>query len=186
MAEEMDVAPYVIFPDTTLMEMSFYFPQEMKSLGGIYGVGDAKLKKYGENFLDIITEYCEENGIDERAREIKKKARKKKSSKKHEQIGQDFNDGKSLNHLAEEHGVKMPTILKHLKTYLEEDNDLRPEGILEACDLSKRVVDEVMKSMKKVGPELLKPVYEDLDKSVGYGDLRLLQLYYMAKKEIRV
>ncbi len=181
MAEEMDVAPYVIFPDTTLMEMSFYFPQSMESLGGVYGVGDAKLKKYGKNFLNIITEYCGKNDIDERAREIKKKARKKKSSNKHEQIGEDFNDGKSLNHLAEEHGVKMPTILKHLKTYLEEGNDLRPEGILEASELSQRIVDEVMKSMKKVGPELLKPVYEDLDKTVPYSDLRLLQLYYMAK-----
>jgi ATP-dependent DNA helicase RecQ len=35
--------------------------------------------------------------------------------------------------------------------------------------------------MKKVGPEMLKPVYEDLNKSVGYNELRVLQLAYMAK-----
>jgi len=35
--------------------------------------------------------------------------------------------------------------------------------------------------MKKVGPELLKPVYEELGKSVGYSELRMMQLYYLAK-----
>lgn len=179
MADEMEVAPYVIFPDTTLMELSYYFPQRAESMEGIYGVGDAKLKKYGDKFLKIIREYCEEKGIEEKQREIRKRT-KKRSSKKHEQIGSDYNNGKSIAHLAEEHGVKVPTILKHLKTFLEEGNELKPDGILEACDLSQRKVDEVMESMKKVGPELLKPVYEDLDKSVGYNELRILQLYYQS------
>ena len=183
LADEQDVPPYVIFPDTTLMEMAYYFPQNDESLTGIYGVGDAKMKKYGDDFLTIVKEYCEENDIEEREREIKKKKKKKTSSKKHEQIGIDFNNGKSLDHLAEEHGVKMPTILKHLKTFLDEGNDLDAEGILKSCDLSQRKIDEVMESMDKVGPELLKPVYEDLNKSVGYSELRMMQLYHMAKND---
>jgi len=174
------VPPYVIFPDTTLMEMSYYYPQTLESLNDIYGVGSAKQKKYGDDFLSVIKAYSDEHDIEERNREIKKKKKKKSSSKKHEQIGIDYNEGKSLEHLAEEHGVKMPTILKHLKTFLEEGNDLRQDGILKACDLSQRKVDEVMESMKKVGPELLKPVYEDLNKSVGYSELRMMQLYYLA------
>lgn len=181
MASEQDVPPYVIFPDTTLMEMSFYFPQSPETLGSIYGVGESKQKKYGPEFLSAIKAYCEENDIEEREREIRKKKKKKSSSKKHHQIGRDYNNGKSLDHLAEEHGVKMPTILKHLKTYLEEGNDLRQDGILKASGLSQRKVDEVIQSMDKVGPELLKPVYENLDKSVGYSELRMMQLYYLAK-----
>jgi ATP-dependent DNA helicase RecQ len=161
--------------------MAYYYPQQDESFGDIYGVGSAKQKKYGDEFMSVVKSYCEENDIQERKKEIKKKKKKKSSSKKHEQIGFDYNDGKSLDHLAEEHGVKMPTILKHLKTFLEEGNDLRQDGILEACDLSKRKVDEVMKSMDKVGPEILKPVYEDLNKSVGYSELRMMQLFYMAK-----
>lgn len=181
LAVQQDVPPYVIFPDTTLMEMSFYFPQTPQTLNSIYGVGDSKQKKYGGEFLSAIKVYCQENTIEERHREIRKKKKKKSTSKKHQQIGSDYNNGKSLDHLAEEHGVKMPTILKHLKTYLEEGNELRQDGILEATGLSKRKVDEVIQSMDKVGPELLKPVYENLDKSVGYGELRMMQLYYMAK-----
>ncbi len=181
LAVQQDVPPYVIFPDTTLMEMSFYFPQSPESLSSIYGVGDLKQKKYGPEFLSAIKAYCDENNIEERDRDIRKKKKKKSSSKKHQQIGSDYNNGKSLNHLAEEHGVKMPTILKHLKTYFEEGNELRQDGILEATGLSQRKVDEVIKSMDKVGPELLKPVYENLDKSVDYSELRMMQLYYLAK-----
>jgi ATP-dependent DNA helicase RecQ len=181
LADAQDVPPYVIFPDTTLMEMAYYYPQDEESLNDIYGVGSAKLKKYGGDFLKEIKAYCDENDIEERKREIKKKKKKKSSSKKHEQIGIDYNDGKSLDHLAEEHGVKMPTILKHLKTFLEEGNDLRQDGILEATGLSQRKVDEVMEAMDKEGPEILKPVYENLNKSVGYSELRMMQLYYLAE-----
>jgi ATP-dependent DNA helicase RecQ len=35
--------------------------------------------------------------------------------------------------------------------------------------------------MEKVGPELLKPVYDDLKKTVDYNELRILQLAYMAQ-----
>ena len=37
--------------------------------------------------------------------------------------------------------------------------------------------------MKKVGPEMLKPVYEDLNKEVDYNELRILQLAYMAENQ---
>jgi ATP-dependent DNA helicase RecQ len=164
------------------MEMAYYYPKSNESLMGIYGVGAAKQKRYGDTFLKIITDFCEEHDIDEKKRSLQKKAPKKTGSKKHVQIAEAFNNGQTIEHLAEEKGVKQVTILKHLKTYLEEGNDLRNEGIAAASSLSQRKKDEVLKTFKKVGPDLLKPVYEDLDKSVGYNDLRVMQLYYQAKE----
>lgn len=184
LADQQAIPPYTIFPDTTLMEMSFYFPQSQDSLLAVYGVGSAKQKKYGKDFLKIIKSYCEENDVEKRQRSLQKKKKKKKSSgKKYVQVAEAFNDGQSVEHLAEEHGVKQVTILKHLKTYHEKGNELRTEGIASASSLSTRKRDEVLESMKKVGPEILKPVYEDLDKSIGYDELRVMQLYYMALNE---
>jgi ATP-dependent DNA helicase RecQ len=37
--------------------------------------------------------------------------------------------------------------------------------------------------MKKNGPELLKPIYEDLNKTVDYSELRVMQLYYLANNK---
>lgn len=181
MADEQDVPPYVIFPDTTLMEMSFYYPQSEDKLIGIYGVGAAKLKKYGKEFLDVIRAYCEKENIDERSKGLSKKVEKTSSGQQHHRVGNGYQAGKSIDHLAEEFGVKQVTILSNLKKYLDEGNSLDPENILKASELSERKKDEVFATMKKVGPELLKPIYEDLNKTVDYGELRILQLAYLAQ-----
>ena len=179
-ADGKEIPPYAIFPDTTLMEMSYYYPHSDESLAQLYGVGSVKLKRYGGQFLPLIKQYCSEKNLKERKKGISKRIKKTSSNKKHHRIGRDFNEGKSIEHLAEEHGVKVSTILTHLKKYLDEGNELETEGILQVSSLSDRKIDEVMKSMKKTGADMLKPVYEDLDKSVDYNELRVMQLYYLA------
>lgn len=183
MADEQDIPPYVIFPDTTLMEMSYYFPKSEESLIGIYGVGKMKLKKYGPDFLRIIKQFCEENDIEERSKVLGKRVKQSAEKKKHELVGEEYAGGKSISHLAEQFGVKEVTILTNLKKYLDDGHDVAPEGVLAASELSERKKDEVFEAMEKIGPEILKPVYEDLDKSVDYGELRILQLAYLAQKE---
>jgi len=161
--------------------MSFYFPQDEESLMAIYGVGSVKLKKYGDDFLPIIREFTENNEVDEKTKAIKKKVEKTTEKKKYELVGEEFNQGKSVEHLAEQFGVKEVTILSNLKKYLDDGNSIDPGGILEASSLSQRKIDEVYESMDKVGADILKPVYEALDKTVDYGELRVLQLAYLAE-----
>jgi ATP-dependent DNA helicase RecQ len=180
-ADKHDIPPYIIFPDATLMEMAYYFPQNEEKLIGIYGVGSLKLKKYGSDFLKVIRSFTEENEVKERSKFLKKKVEQTASKKKHELIGEEYESGKSIKHLAEQFGVKDVTILMNLKKYLDDGNPLDPAGVLEASELSQRKKDEVFESMKKVGPEILKLVYEDLNKSVDYGELRILQLAYLAE-----
>lgn len=181
MADEQEVPPYTIFPDTTLMEMSYYFPQSTENLLPIYGVGSVKKKKYGDVFVKIIERYCEENDIEEREKTLAKKKKEQLSGEKYERIGQAFNRGQSIERLCEEYGVKQVTILKHLKTYLKEGNDLRTDGLAAASTLSVRKRDEVLKVMEELNTNVLRPVYDKLNKSVGYNELRVLQLYYMAQ-----
>ncbi len=181
LADEQEIPPYAIFPDTTLMEMSYYFPVDDQSLIGIYGVGSVKQKKYGDTFLRMIREFVENNDVEERSKAIRKKVKKTTEKKKHELVGEEYGAGKSIEHLAEQFGVKTVTILSNLKKYLDEGNKLDPEGILEASGLSQRKIDEVYASMDKVGADILKPVYEDLNKTVDYGELRILQLAYLSE-----
>ncbi len=180
LADELGIPPYAIFPDTTLMEMSYYFPQDEISLIGIYGVGEAKLKKYGNQFLNIIRKFTRTNDIKSRSRVIRQRVKKNASKKRHELIGKEYQSGKSIEHLAEQYGVKTATILSHLRKYLDEGNTIDPSGILKASGLSKRKRNMVLASIKKAGPEFLKPVYEDLNKEVDYNELRIIQLAYMA------
>ncbi len=56
LAAEHNVPPYVIFHDATLMQMMEYRPHSPNALLGISGVGQAKLERYGEQFLEVIRE----------------------------------------------------------------------------------------------------------------------------------
>jgi ATP-dependent DNA helicase RecQ len=54
LAKEQGVPAYVIFHDATLLAMLRERPQSMSGLAGISGVGERKLSRYGEAFLDVL------------------------------------------------------------------------------------------------------------------------------------
>lgn len=56
LAEEQGVPPYVIFHDATLREMLEFRPLTAEQLRTITGVGESKLKRFGEEFLAVIRE----------------------------------------------------------------------------------------------------------------------------------
>lgn len=57
LAQEQKVPPYVIFSDSTLKEMCEQLPQTTIELLQIKGIGQNKLDKYGEQFLQLIHEF---------------------------------------------------------------------------------------------------------------------------------
>jgi ATP-dependent DNA helicase RecQ len=57
LAKAQGVPPYVIFHDKTLAEMAARCPRSNDELAAVPGVGDAKLKRYGKAFLEIISEH---------------------------------------------------------------------------------------------------------------------------------
>ncbi|MTI86344.1 MAG: DNA helicase RecQ [Balneolaceae bacterium] len=182
-ADEKGIPPYTIFPDTTLLEMAYYYPKEKEHLIALYGVGKVKLKKYGALFIGVIKNYTREHSIKENKGSIEEKVKEHAEIETYIQVGKAFNDGQSIEHLSEEHGVKDVTILKHLKDYLQDGHELRIEGITEASSLSLRQQDEVTKIYDEKGPKMLKVAYDRLNKKIGYDQLRIMQLYYMASQE---
>ena len=54
LAEEQGVPPYVIFHDSTLVEMCSVVPKTLDDFSKLSGVGERKLMKYGEAFLAAI------------------------------------------------------------------------------------------------------------------------------------
>ncbi|WP_448089651.1 DNA helicase RecQ [Pseudomonas azerbaijanoccidentalis] len=54
LAEEHGVPPYVIFPDSTLLEMLRSQPTSLAEMATVSGVGARKLERYGEAFLEVL------------------------------------------------------------------------------------------------------------------------------------
>jgi ATP-dependent DNA helicase RecQ len=53
-ARAQGVPPYVVFHDRTLVELAARRPRDRAALGGISGIGAAKLERYGEGLLAVL------------------------------------------------------------------------------------------------------------------------------------
>jgi ATP-dependent DNA helicase RecQ len=58
-----NLPPFVIFQDPSLEDMAIQYPISQDELLQITGVGTGKAQKYGEPFLELISQYVEENDI---------------------------------------------------------------------------------------------------------------------------
>ena len=60
-AQRAGVPPYVVFSNATLADMAARQPKSEYELLGVRGVGEAKARRYGAEFVDCIRDYLEEN-----------------------------------------------------------------------------------------------------------------------------
>ena len=62
-ANKLNLPPYIIFQDPSLEDMTLKYPINLDELANIHGVGEGKAKKYGKEFIDLISKYILENNI---------------------------------------------------------------------------------------------------------------------------
>ncbi|WP_177763551.1 RecQ family ATP-dependent DNA helicase [Flavobacterium sp. I3-2] len=62
-AKKLGVPPFVVFQDPSLEDMALKYPIKMDELASVHGVSEGKAKKYGKDFIDLISKYVEENDI---------------------------------------------------------------------------------------------------------------------------
>ena len=54
LAEEQGIPAYAVFPDRTLVELARARPASLSEMRGLHGIGDKKLERYGELFLEVL------------------------------------------------------------------------------------------------------------------------------------
>jgi ATP-dependent DNA helicase RecQ len=57
LAKTQQVPAYVVFADRTLLDMARRKPTSTAEMGAVHGVGEAKLRQYGEAFLDVVRQH---------------------------------------------------------------------------------------------------------------------------------
>ena len=62
-AKKVGVPPFVVFQDPSLEDMALKYPISQEEMINIHGVGEGKAKKYGKEFLELISRYVEDNDI---------------------------------------------------------------------------------------------------------------------------
>ena len=62
-AKKLGVPPFVVFQDPSLEDMALKYPITIDELTNTHGVGEGKAKKYGNEFIELIARYVEDNDI---------------------------------------------------------------------------------------------------------------------------
>lgn len=121
--DETGMPIFLIANSKTILEMSDYLPQTKTDLLKISGFGEAKYEKFGEQFLEIIRDYCEDSGVESAMSELfsrEKRERKPKKSKGSSAIEtfDAFKSGKSIQDIAKERNLTVGTIAGHLAEFV--------------------------------------------------------------------
>ncbi|MDE0535640.1 MULTISPECIES: RecQ family ATP-dependent DNA helicase [unclassified Tenacibaculum] len=61
--KRLGVPPFAVFQDPSLDDMALKYPIDLDELAKVHGVGEGKAKKYGKDFVALISKYVEENDI---------------------------------------------------------------------------------------------------------------------------
>ena len=185
LAGEEGIPPYMVFGDNTLKEMSTRMPLTKEQLLDISGVGEKKVEKYGEKFIEKIKEYVDEKNIQvdfkfendiklPKATE-KKKRRTTEKEKSYEISIRMLREGKSLKEVSEERGSTIGTISTHIQTFLGEgkniDFNISFEGLF--TDEEEK---EILEAGEKVGFSKLTPIKEIVNKNISYDKIKLVIL----------
>ena len=166
------VLPYIILSSNTLKEISGRYPLNEEQLKDIGGIGPVKINKYGEDIINIVKEYIQENNINPKWEEKKRlKLVLDGDSRKNDEIALDLlNQNKDINDVADELEISVSTVLGYVYDYIKLGNNINfdidlkcmyteneKEMILDAIN---RFGDEKVSVIKKVMPDYVK--YESI------------------------
>lgn len=116
-AAEWGVPVYMILAQKSILEILNNLPSESAELEAIKGLGKLKIKKYGNEILELVNSYCKEYGIERTAQLIPVKEKKEKTDTR--KISFDlFKAGKSIQEIAIERSLTTGTIENHLIQYI--------------------------------------------------------------------
>lgn len=62
-ARRKGVPPFAVFQDPSLDDMTLKYPITIEEMANVHGVGEGKARKYGKEFISLISEYVDENDI---------------------------------------------------------------------------------------------------------------------------
>ena len=113
-ADKKSIPPYVIFQDPSLVEMTIRYPVKFEELSSIFGVGEGKSKKYGKEFLELISEYVEQNNITRPDDLVVKSAGKNSSLKLF--VIQSIDRNLSLEDIAQSKSIDLSELISEMET----------------------------------------------------------------------
>ena len=168
-ANEKDLEKYMVIAQKTLENLAEEKPRSKGQLAQISGLGNIKIKQYGDEILDIINEFCEANNIE--AKEIQEgtKALKKLPKGSTQELSFTmFKEGHSIEEIAQIRKFSPSTIEGHLSDYVKRGL-LKVESVMDEGKV--KTIREFMLDNPDLKGTALKLALGD---EYSYGEIRMV------------
>lgn len=179
-AVESSVPAYVVFGDASLRDMARRRPSTLDGFAHAHGVGQKKLRDYGDAFLAEIRGYCQENGV---AMDIEDEAAPVRIAPRVSARGGPgpsgsamaafplFREGLSIDNAAKRLGRARSTTVGYLSDYLKHEAVTDPSPWVE-----RPVAQRVEGAIEEVGLSGLRPIFERLGGEVDYDTIKIVAI----------
>jgi ATP-dependent DNA helicase RecQ len=170
-AHEENVPAYIIFSDSSLLDLATYLPLEQKDLHHISGFGAVKIEKYGAPFLEVVQDYCIQHQLSSQIHQKQPKREKKTTSTNRPSETKRvtfelYQQGKSIPDIAAERNLSIMTIEEHLSYYIG-------KGELEVSEFVNAVKrTTIQKAADVYGITSLKKLKENLPEDISYAEIK--------------
>jgi len=172
-AAEQQVPAYVVFSDASLRDMARRLPSTLENFRLINGVGQKKLKDYGEDFLATIVAHCEAGEIETDVKPpppSSETTKAKLPGKSALAAFQHFDAGLSVADAARELGRAESTTMGYLGEYIQHN------GIVDYAPwVDEATGSKIEAAIGSVGIGPLKPIFVALNEEVDYNKIRIVQ-----------
>ncbi|WP_280770254.1 DNA helicase RecQ [Salipaludibacillus daqingensis] len=181
LAKEHAVAPYMVFSDQTLNDLCAKLPETESDLLDVKGIGQMKVDSYGEQFLQVIANYLDENPDEKSSSNLSNPSNMNPESKA-DGIGikkdktpsfvttvEMYKQGYSIEQICEARQIKQTTVQSHFLQAADDGYDIDFDRLVEKEHMSlvEKVVDEI-------GLENgMKPIKEALPEEIDYFTIRV-------------
>lgn len=163
---------YMVAGSKTLEEMTTYLPQTLDELEQISGFGKIKVEAFGNDFLEIIKTYSQENDLSSNiSRKTSKRKRRETKGPKIDTKTETFKlyqQGKTVSEIAQERKLTSQTIEGHLSHFVQ-------KGIIKIEELvSREKIVLIEPAIKDFAGGSITPIKEKLGDRVSFGEIRLV------------
>ncbi len=183
--DKTGLAVFLVAGSTSLEEMVRYLPQTKEELKKITGFGDAKIKKYGLQFLDIIQRYCNEHHLvslihekQEKQTAKEKKVATTKTKIDTKQVSYDlYKAGKTIAAIAAERNFAPQTIEGHLAHFVS-------TGAIDIHELvSKEKIQRIHEAIMNTDEGFsLSDLKQKLGNEVSFGEIKYVMAWSTFEK----
>jgi ATP-dependent DNA helicase RecQ len=175
LAEERGWPPYRVFNDVTLRELARIRPSSLERMRFVNGIGDAKMREFGQGFFDAVEEHCRRLGLTRDQGSASARAPEPRlpmgtrPNAPRDQAFELFRRGASLEEVAQQTGRAASTVWEYLERYVQAE---KPPSV--AAWVPNTVYARVQNAVRHFGTGSLKPIFLALGETVPYEQIRVV------------